>query len=82
MGLKILVRVGTHIFFWKKYNFMHFAFQSAYNYKFFSEILNKNLCLTSKFRYGLVTLNTGIFFYYTSREFPIQNFHRRTTDIL
>ena len=23
-----------------------------------------------------------ILFYYTSREFPIQNFHRRTTDIL
>ena len=24
----------------------------------------------------------NIFFYYTSPEFPIQNFHRRTTDIL
>ena len=23
-----------------------------------------------------------IYYYYTSREFPIQNFHRRTTDIL
>ena len=23
-----------------------------------------------------------IFHYYTSRQFPIQNFHRRTTDIL
>ena len=24
----------------------------------------------------------SIFYYYTSREFPIQNFHRRTADIL
>ena len=44
-GLKILGRVGTHIFFFliiffsgKKYNFMHFerhfAFQNAYRYIF------------------------------------------------
>ena len=29
---------------------------------FFPENLKKILCLTSKFRYGWVTLNTGIFF--------------------
>ena len=59
MGLKILGRVGTHIFlnyifFWKKiYNFMHFerhlAFQNAYIY-IFSENQKKNLVFMSKFR--------------------------------
>ena len=33
MGLKILGRVGTDIFFFK-YNFIHFAFQNAVNYTF------------------------------------------------
>ena len=45
-GLKILGRVGTHIFFdslffWKKYDFInferHFACQNAQDYIFFSE---------------------------------------------
>ena len=30
----------------------------------------------------LIRYVQNIFCYYTSREFPIQNFHRRTTDIL
>ena len=34
--------------------------------------------------HGFITyeVNVYIYIYYTSREFPIQNFHRRTTDIL
>ena len=27
-GMKILARVGTHFFFWKKNNFMHFERQN------------------------------------------------------
>ena len=45
-GLKILGRVGTHIFL----------------LLFFSENLKKNLGYTSKLRWGQVTLNTGMFF--------------------
>ena len=44
MGLKILDRVGTYIFFWKKYNFMHFERLSAFEMHkimFFPENLNK-----------------------------------------
>ena len=41
MGLKILGRVGTQIFFLKTYNFMdhekHFAFQNAWNEFYFQK---------------------------------------------
>ena len=58
-GLKILGRVGIHIFFsnyllsWKKYNFIHFerhfAFQNA-KIIYFPENLKKIIGLASKFR--------------------------------
>ena len=40
----------------------HFTFQNAYNYIFCPENLKKILGSTSKFREGLATLKTGIFF--------------------
>ena len=42
---------------------------------------SQNLCLIEK-KMIIIIFRGYIFFYYTSREFPIQNFHRRTTDIL
>ena len=53
-GLKILGRVGTHIFlifffFWKKYYFMHLAFK-MHKIIFFPENLKKILGFASKFR--------------------------------
>ena len=47
----------------------------VYDWK--SVILIKAVNFTRMF-----VLYSDISFYYTSREFPIQNFHRRTTDIL
>ena len=38
--------------------------------------------LTDQIEALIVYIEGNIYIYYTSREFPIQNFHRRTTDIL
>ena len=50
----------------EKYDLMHFerhfAFQNALNY-IFSKNTEKNLCFTSKFRKGLVTLKTQFFLF-------------------
>ena len=64
-GLKILGRVGTHIFFLEeKYNFMHFEMPfKMHKILFFQEYLKKILGFTSKSRLGRVTLNTAIFLF-------------------
>ena len=52
---------------------------------FHSIYIEMNGILPVKKMNNLTKLNIKLFhicFYYTSREFPIQNFHRRTTDIL
>ena len=51
-GMKILGSLGTHIFFWEKYNFMHFAFQHAKTYIFPENLKKNTLGFTSKFRQG------------------------------
>ena len=65
-GQKILGRVGTHFFFWKKYIILCIlkgisAFK-MHKIIFFSRKPEKILSFTSKFRLGRVTLNIGIFF--------------------
>ena len=63
-------RVDTHIFidnsfFLEKHNFMDFErhrLSKCIKLYFFSRTPEKILGFTSKFRYGGVTLNTGIFY--------------------
>ena len=64
-GLNILGKVGTHIlfyyfyfiFFWKKYNFMHFESVSLFKmYKIIFFLEYFFLGFTSKFKQGTVTL--------------------------
>ena len=50
-GLKILGRVGTHIFFWKKYYLMHFERRNMHkNIYFFTENLKEIQGFTCKLR--------------------------------
>ena len=81
-GLKVLGRVGTHIFFSifssgkNINNFIHFERHFISPFKmhkiiFFPENLKKILGFTCKFRKSWVTLNAGIFlfglYYHSSR---------------
>ena len=85
LKFNIILCILKGIFFWKKYNSMHFervlfrlskcmkfniiyAFWKAFHLSkciklyFFQRTWNIFLGFTSKFRYGRVTLNTGIFY--------------------
>ena len=70
MGLKILGRVGTHIFFhffFLETNIILCILKSTVPFKmhtiiFFSRKPEKSLGFTSKLEYGRVTLNTCIFY--------------------
>ena len=42
-----------------------------------SDVIKSFDCIIQSF-----TIGSDNYLYYTSREFPIQNFHRRTADIL
>ena len=72
MGLKILGRVGTHIFvnyFLLEKNIISCILKGEMPFKmhkiiyFFPENLKKVLGFTIKYRLGRVTLNTGIFLF-------------------